>query len=156
MKISARVLLKVLFLLILTPLTVEANDEINIKQAIISIQVEKKALISNNIKLTNEESRNFWPIYDDYQEALNRTADRTRKLIRDYSKAWESMPDKTAKAMLKEFLDIHTEKLKNMKSFVKKFNGVLPPRKVLKYFQLENKVEAGTNYEFASHIPLVK
>jgi hypothetical protein len=148
--------LVVLGCVFLMPLFAGANDEINLKQAVVSLKMEKKTLIQESIQLTVKESEAFWPIYDRYQEALKKVARRTLNFVRNYAKEKETMTDKQAKEMMKEFLSIQEERLKLKKSFIKEFNVVLPPKKLMRYFQLENKIEAGINYELASHIPLIK
>jgi hypothetical protein len=42
-----------------------------------------------------------------------------------------------------------------MKFFLPKFRKVLPEKKVARYYQLENKINAVVEYELAKQIPLV-
>jgi hypothetical protein len=41
------------------------------------------------------------------------------------------------------------------KSYVSKFEKVLPTAKVARYYQIESKIRAAVKYELASGIPLV-
>ena len=106
--------------------------------------------------LTAPESEAFWPRYNDYQQALRKVNDRKVKLIQGYARDYPALTDEKAEEMLNEFLDIETEEVKLKKSYVKKFRKVLPAKKVTRYFQVENKLDAIINFELADSIPLVR
>ena len=90
------------------------------------------------------------------QDNLNKINDRKVKLIMDYAKNYGNISDTMAKDMLKEFFDIQNATLKLKKKYVKKFENVLPPKKVFRYFQTENKLDALINIQLASEIPLMR
>ena len=46
-----------------------------------TIRVNKKALVSANLTLTDEEAARFWPLYEKYHAELNAVQDRTVKVI---------------------------------------------------------------------------
>jgi hypothetical protein len=52
-------------------------------------------------------------------------------------------------------MDIEKERTALRQNYMPKFRKVLPERKVLRYYQLENKLQAVVNYEIAAEIPLV-
>ena len=66
------------------------------------------------------------------------------------------MPDDTAKKLLNEVLAIEGAELDMRKSYVPKFEKVLPAAKVARYYQIENKIRAAVRYELAEGIPLVE
>jgi len=77
-------------------------------------------------------------------------------LIATFLRNHENFSDKAAKGLLDEYIDIEKDKLKLKEKYIKKFNKKLPPRRVLRYFQLENKLDAALNLGFAEEIPLVR
>ena len=66
------------------------------------------------------------------------------------------MPDETAKKLLNEVLAIDGAEVDMRKSYVPKFEKVLPAAKVARYYQIENKIRAAVKYELAEGIPLVQ
>jgi hypothetical protein len=58
--------------------------------------------------------------------------------------------------MLKEFLEIQNGRVKLKKSYVKKFGKALPPKKLMRYYQVENKIEAMINFDLVQKIPLAQ
>jgi len=120
------------------------------------VRADKKLLIAENMQLTEAEAKAFWPVYDQYQDELFLLRVRTAKLIKDFSDAYEKMNNDTAKKLLDEYMTIETLGLKLRQTYLPKFRKVLPEGKVVRYYQIENKINAALIYELAANIPLMK
>ena len=120
------------------------------------IKTDKKLFIAQNMNLTESEAKVFWPVYEDYQKELGKLVDKTVKLIDNYATNYETMTEEAAKGLIDGYLAIETERVTLMKSFLPKFRKVLPEKKVARYYQLENKIDAVVSYGLAKQIPLVK
>jgi hypothetical protein len=105
---------------------------------------------------TEAESQGFWPVYDEYQKGLRKIHEKTAILIMEYARNYQTMTDDKADALLKDCLAVEKERLNLKRSFVKKFSKVLSPKKVARYYQIENKIEAIVKNELAKEIPLVQ
>jgi len=119
------------------------------------IQTDKKLLIAQNMNLTESEAKVFWPVYENYQKDLGKLVDKTVKLIENYAANYQTMTEEAAKELINGYLVIEGERVTLMKSFLPKFRKVLPEKKVARYYQLENKINAVVKYELAKNIPLV-
>lgn len=120
------------------------------------VRADKKLFVAANMGLTEAEARAFWPVYEDYQKALDKLNALTGKLIEDYARNYESMSDMMAKTIVDDHLTIEMERVKLMQSYLPRFRQALPEKKVARYYQLENKIRAVVNFELARSIPLVK
>ena len=120
------------------------------------IRTDKKLFIATNMQLTESEAKDFWPVYEAYQAELGKLADREIKLIDKFAANYETMSDDVAKNLLDDSLSIDSDHLKLRQSYVSKFRGVLPDKKVARYYQLESKIDAVLEYEMARRIPLVQ
>jgi len=120
------------------------------------IRADKKLLVAENLQLTEAEAKGFWPVYGRYQDELFLLRGRTAKLITDYAAAHDQMSNDTAKKLLDEYMTIEALGLKLRQAYLPKFRAVLPEVKVVRYYQIENKIHAVLVYEIASRIPLVK
>lgn len=116
----------------------------------------KKALIAVNLRLTPAEEKGFWPVYDSYQADLDKITDRLGKLIVDYAKEFnaDSLSDAKAKELMKNYLACEEDIIKLKKSYLSKFDAAIPGKKVMTYYQLENKIGAIIRYDMAGQIPL--
>ena len=120
------------------------------------IRADKKLVVAETMGMTESEAKAFWPVYEAYQRDLGKLNDRTIKLIDDYAENYGAMSDEAAKKLMDEYMAIETERLKIPQSYLPRFRQVLSEMKVLRYYQLENKIQAVVNYELAASIPLVR
>ncbi len=143
---------------LLCPLTAYAQDKPadNMQIVLEKIRADKKLLVATNMKLTESEATAFWPLYNEYQSELFLLRSRTLGMIGEYAEAYEKMSDGRAKKLLDDLMTIEEIGLKLRKTYLPKFRGILPDIKVVRYYQIENKVNAALMYEFASKIPLIK
>jgi hypothetical protein len=119
------------------------------------LQADKKLLIAENMNLTENEAKAFWPVYESYQKDLIALNNRALKNIGDYAANVDKMTDDTAKKLVTDHLAIEGDRQKLRQSYLPKFAKVLPYKKVMRYYQLENKINAVVMYEAAKQIPLV-
>jgi hypothetical protein len=58
--------------------------------------------------------------------------------------------------MVNVYLAIEREQLKQKELYFRALSKTLPAKKVARYLQLENKINAMVRFELAANIPLVK
>ena len=120
------------------------------------IRTDKKLFIATNMQLTESEAKAFWPVYEAYQAELGKLVEREVKLIEEFAASYEMMSDDVAKKLLDDSLSIDSDYVKMRQSYLSKFRGVLPDKKVARYYQLESKINAVFDFELARKIPLVQ
>ena len=120
------------------------------------VRADKKLLVAENMQLTEAEAKAFWPVYEEYQKGLVTLLDRMRSLIEDYRNNFQNMSDESARKLLDEYLAIQNDDARLMQSCISKLRAILPEKKVLRYFQIENKIRAAVDFELARLIPLVQ
>ena len=119
------------------------------------LKADKKLVVAENMGLTETEAKAFWPVYDAYQADLAKLNEKATALIRNYAANYKAMSDAAATSMLDEFIAIERDRAGLLQSYRPKFSAVVPPLKVARYYQIENKIRAIVNYELASAIPLM-
>ena len=118
------------------------------------IQTDKRAIVLKSMDLTDAEVPKFTPIYDDYQKDRKEIYDRTADLLNKYASNYDSMTDAAAKSILKDFLKLQEDKLSLTKKYARRFDSVLAPAKVLRWVQVENKLNALMDFQGARAVPL--
>ena len=120
------------------------------------LRADKKAVVAEVLQLTEGEAKAFWPVYNAYQSDMVTHYDRLLKLIDTYANSYETMTDAQATSLLQQYLGLEREHVALLTSYLPRFQKVLPPKKVAKLYQVENKARALVNYELARGIPIVK
>jgi hypothetical protein len=120
-----------------------------------AIRANRKALVAINLQLTDEESAKFWPVYDRYQKEINELGDRLVSLIGDYTASFSDMTNDKAMKIVDDYLTIDADRVKVKRSYVEEFARILPGRKVARFYQIENKMDAVLRFDLASTIPVI-
>lgn len=120
------------------------------------LRADKRLVVAEALELTEKEAQAFWPVYNAYQSDMVAHYDRILKLLDTYAGSYKSMTDAIATQLLGEFLSVQTSYLNIITSYVPRFQRVLPPRKVARLYQLENKIRALVDYQLAQEVPLIK
>jgi hypothetical protein len=144
----------VLGLLMTNPLTAQISDETKITVQV--IEEERKTLVMGALDLTAEQQAAFSPMYDAYLEDLAVLNDHRRHLIQEYLEKYKALSDEDAKRLLVEFITIDQLELDLHMQYTMEFGKMLPPRVVLRLWQIENKLDLMLFGQLAKDIPLVK
>ena len=83
-----------------------AQDQQDVEKTRADILTSKKKIIATTLGLREQEAAVFWPLYEEYQNALRPVHDRSSRLIADYLRDYETLTDEQAKALLRDFLNI--------------------------------------------------
>lgn len=129
---------------------VAADEQIVLRQ----VMTDKRAVYAKNLGLTESESRAFWPVYDEYEAAAKKLDDRFLENINNFANKYDTLSDADAKAVLKEKMAIEKDRMALKQKYTDKVAKVLPPKKALRYAQIETRVETIVRSNVYSLIPL--
>jgi hypothetical protein len=131
-----------------------AVDEVKAERA--SLESERRKIVAAALDLTPDEHQKFWPLYKDYRDAMVAVADKGMKVIFGYAEAYNagSLQDEKAKSLIGDWMTYEKTRVETRQAFMTKFMGALPARKVFRFFQVENKLDAIITMDVASQVPL--
>lgn len=119
------------------------------------LQTERKTLVAQGLALSVAEEKAFWPVYDRYMAELKTAGDLRVKVVTDYAASYDDLSEDTARELLANSLKYQEKILDIRKGYVRKFRKVLPAITLARFYQIENKIDAITNFVLAREIPLV-
>lgn len=141
-------------------LSVQKPDSISNEDALRvtrdQVQADRKPLVAKAMNLTDDEARVFWPIYDDYKAELAKLSDRSIKLVADFGTYYRDLTDQQATDMAREAFSIEQERLNLREKYFEKFSGVMPGKRVARFFQVERRLDAVVTLNLAQAISLVQ
>ena len=121
-----------------------------------AVRSNRKALVAVNLGLTDAEAARFWPLYDRYHKELDAVGDRWIAVIEDYIASYPSLSNEKAAKLLEDYLAVEADRLQVRRSYVPEFGAILPGRKLTRFYQIENKMDAVIRYDLAARIPVVE
>jgi hypothetical protein len=135
------------------PQFADVSDEIEMVRSL--IRIERKAAVEQAMQLAPAESQAFWTIYNEYEAERTRINDRTVKVITDYAAVYPDVGDERAQELLDEAFDVDADQLSLKKKYMRRFAKVMSPARVVRFFQIERKLDAVQNLSIAEQIPLI-
>jgi hypothetical protein len=136
------------------PILAWADEATELKKKIMFDQ--KKLIVLTNMKFSADEEKFFWPVYEKLQEELYKIDQRTANLIGAYDTVYQTLTDGQAAKIVAEYFDIHRSRTGILDRYMQELSKGLPAKKVFRYLQLENKLEAKARYERFKEIPLAQ
>jgi len=130
----------------------QERDEIELMLA--QIRTNRQAIVTENLALTAEESEAFWPLYRQFQNDRALMVDSTMKMLTEFRDNFDVLSEEQAKALVDEYFKIQKEELRLNEKYLREFRKILSQKKTLRYFQIENKLDAIIDYDLSQVIPL--
>jgi len=153
-RLSPLILAGIMLLASAGPLFAQARSAIEVTRA--DIQTDRKAIVAANLPLSDVQAEGFWPIYREYRGEMDQIGDRIVKLITDFAATYGAMTDQKATTMLPEFLAIQKDAVKVKNKYTPRFTKIMPAKSVLRFYQIENKLDTIVMMDLADQIPLSK
>ena len=96
-----------------------------------------------------------YPVYDEYVADKKRVNDRLVKIVTDYAANYDNLSDEIATSLVDDHVDVQSDLLRLLSRYPRKFDRVLAPKTLARFYQIENKLDAVANVRLAQQIPLV-
>jgi hypothetical protein len=119
-------------------------------------KAQRKAIVSQNMYLTDTQAKQFWPLYNAYEKRMDKIEDRHIREIKNYVASYRNLTDADANEKLDEVLAIQQARLQTQEEFVPKFRAALPGVVVTRFFQIDNKMHAMVQCNIAQMVPLAQ
>ena len=139
-------------LLVITSAPVFAEQSSEITEAL----QQKKLLVLDNLKLSNEEEIAFLPVYNAFQKDKLNVNREKAALLESFAENYNALTNVKAQEILDQWFVTEQEMLTLKKSYVPKFQKVISKKQTMRYYQIENKLEALVNRDMVEAIPLAQ
>jgi hypothetical protein len=121
-----------------------------------AFHADKKAVVTLGMELTPAESEAFWPVYNAFQEENKKINTRLIAAMKEFAQFDATVTEEQATRLLKEVLAVEEARGDLQEKYQAKFAKVIPPAKVLRYYQIEHKIHALLDYALSQEIPLAQ
>lgn len=129
----------ILLLLILTmPLMHLTAQNTNLEK----LNTYKIGFFTKRLNLTSQEAEKFWPVYNEYQAQKSLIQLEKVKLIRTFNQSESSLSDSQVSEIGDKLIGCITQESALAVTLHKKLKEVLPPGKVISFYQAENQYKA--------------
>jgi hypothetical protein len=130
------------------------KEEVDYVQTIFGI--EKKAMVSDFLKVAPAKQAAFWKVYDEYEAARKDLGKKRIDLLTKYVNNYESMAPETADSYLKDVIEQSKATDELIADYSAKVKKVTDPVTALKFYHVENYILTAIRNNIYSEIPFVK
>lgn len=102
-----------------------------------NIEALKAAYITREMGLTPQESQTFWPVYNQYQDEIEKIRKEKNQQFREGRRLLEKLSDVDLEKMVDNEIVFQQRELDVRKKFHSEFKKVLPIRKVALLYKAE-------------------
>ena len=127
-----------LLLIVTLPLTLLTAQNTNLEK----LNTYKIGFFTKRLNLTSQEAEKFWPVYNDYQAQKNLIQLEKVKLIKTFNQGEGTLSDSQVSEIGDKLIACITQESALAVSLHKKLKEVLPPGKVIRFYQAENQYKA--------------
>ena len=126
-----------------------------------SAKADKRAYVAATLKLTDEEGKKFWPIYDQYQRDLEMYNRRRNVALEGLINTDKGVSDLYAKQLANDLIaadegEIKARRKMQGKLIQARLLSPVPAKKAAQYLQIESRIRAVQLYGIAEEFPLIK
>jgi hypothetical protein len=126
-----------------------------------AVRTDRKAFVASTLQLTDAEAKKFWPLYDAYQRDVDLANQRRNVVVTTLIGMDKPPSDLYARNLATELMAADEAEVKSRRSLQNRLmrgvpTRILPPKKAVRYLQLESKIRAVLAYDIAANIPLIR
>jgi hypothetical protein len=123
------------------------------------LESQRQAIVVKSMDFKSDQDREaFLKVYGPYQKEWVKMEEQRAVLIEAYSQSQEveALKNETAKKLLRRALMLDSERAWMLSRYLAQLEKILPIQKVIRAYQIENRIDAIVAVNAARNIPLAK
>ena len=129
------------------------KEEIELFQSIFGM--EKKAIVSDIVKLEGEKAKGFWTIYDEYETARKEHGQKRMVSLQNYIMNYENMDDKRSEETVDDMIKLGNEYNKLIQKYYKQINKAFGAKTAGQFYQLETYFQSVIRLTIMEQVPFI-
>jgi Spy/CpxP family protein refolding chaperone len=129
-------------------------DEIAILQS--AYGMDKRAIVTEQMKLTPNEAEAFWPIYEQYEVARKEYGKTRIKNIMEYAKNYQSLSNEKATELINASYSNQMNIMKLQQKTFKQLSKAITPARAAQFTQIEMYLENAIKAKLGDEMPFIE
>ena len=128
------------------------KEEVDLMQA--AFGMEKKAMVSEFVKVNDAQKDAFWKLYDEYETARKDLAKKRIDLLEKYANNYDKMTNEFADKWASDVLSLTKQTDALVVTYYGKIKKVTNPVVALQFWQVEGYILSGIRLSLLESLPL--
>lgn len=121
------------------PAFAQPHGQMRGRTGIEQVEAEKIAFFTKYLELTPDQAKEFWPVYDDFQNRRVLIIQERQNLTRYFGQNSANMDEKEAGEIADRYIGLQVQETALAQEYHDKFKKVLPASGVMLLYQAENE-----------------
>lgn len=118
------------------------------------LNAERKAIFIENMQFNDDESKAFWPIYDEYRSEHGKLGSERIAIYEEYLENYENLNSEKGDELMTRYFKVNESILKLEKKYFAQIKGALSTQRAVQFFQIEHRINALIQLEIMSALPI--
>lgn len=115
--------------------------------------VEKKELVAEFMKFSEEEATRFWPIYEEYEAERTKLGNKRVELLKKYASQYQTITDDQVDDLISDVFDLQEDIISLREKYYGKVKEKLNARRAAGFVQIEEFLENVIRLAIQANIP---
>jgi len=120
------------------------------------LRSQKKQLVAQNLKLTDEEATKFWPIYDQYTAELVKINNKKYAVIQQYANGYGTLSGEQAMSLMKQWMEVDIAAAQLRAKYLPIVAKAIGDTKAATFAQIDRRIALMIELQLASRLPLAQ
>ncbi len=150
----SKLLLAFIFTFVSISVYAQSNkDEVSYMQSLWGM--EKREIVKKHMSLSETEAKDFWTVYDKYEDSRKELGKERIKTVQDYTENIDKLTDSKADELALKILSNQEKFVDILNSAYKDMKAVVSQVKALQFIQLELYLDTGLKLKVMEGLPFV-
>ena len=116
---------------------------------------DKRTLMSEYLKLSDEEAEKFWPVYDLYEKERQVLGEQRFAMLQKYMNEYEDMTPEQAKSWINRIFEFRVAYSTHLENFTRGVQAQVGGKRALQFYELETYFRTDIRDRIYSEYPFV-
>lgn len=133
----------------------EANIKAYVELLRADVRQQKAEIMGSVMVLSAADAAKFWPIYSEYEAALNKLSDQRVANIREYARSYNDMTNEKADELIKNAMAYQKQRSALLEKTYERVKRALGGVTAARFVQVESQLLNIIDLQIASALPIV-
>ena len=120
------------------------------------LQTQNTAIIKSTMQFTDDQSKAFWPLYQEYSAKQQAIGDQRVAIIKDYADQYANLTDAQADALEVRQVKFEKARAELAAHYYSKFKKAVGAKQAAKFYQVESRLRLVRDLQISSAVPIIQ
>jgi hypothetical protein len=134
----------------------DANIDSDIEILRANIRADRMQIVTDQMQLSDDEAKIFWPIYREYDADLTKLNDQKVDLLKEYANSYDKLTSEQVQSLARRSFELQKARVDLRQNYFNKVAHAVSPQTAARFVQVEDRIDLLLNLQLAASVPMVQ